>query len=478
MSSPAIPVEERFGGLRESLFALAIELTKALKKNPPLHNAAPEDVFWSLTLPWIAEFDTPDPVPDLRRAIEGRKQEVTATGFDGEAAARRLQEILSKDTHLAECCPTLGLLARHLSRHFLHDASTIMDVLSEPVGVDSLYESFANLTYGQGRFRRSAFTHVFNLDIEGKDVQIADVRILRLNPDLQRSLLGEKTYSPFLHPPNVGNCFIFENEGVGLENDLKWLFAKRSAALNFIGLMQYSRPGLVCAGYTVPAFFPQWAHEIRRDGLFFIGDPKRDAYRGGTEPYVLGSEDVKLLTRLRLGLTKGVIKKKLDDRSSKLRQAILRAGEYYERSHQVLDYPQRLIFLAVALEALFSPENREQLRFRISQNAAQLLGKDPASKSSIFRSAQELYERRNKIVHGAYDVDKHLKGTLVSAEEIREWSDLIRRSIVAFFVLALRGEVDRSGILRRLEEAAFDDGAANQIQELADVTRFMDEQGL
>jgi hypothetical protein len=168
----------------------------------------------------------------------------------------------------------------------------------------------------------------------------------------------------------------------------------------------------------------------------------------------------------------------IDDRSSKLRQAILRAGDYFEKSHETLELPDRVINLAIALEALFSPENQEQLKFRTAHGAAQFLGATPVEKERIFNDVGDLYGRRNKLVHGGYSVEAYYDGTFVQLDEVQLWSGLIRRSILRFFVLALRGETKRSKVLEQLEHAAFDPAATEEIQRLSDMDTYLAEQGL
>jgi hypothetical protein len=118
------------------------------------------------------------------------------------------------------------------------------------------------------------------------------------------------------------------------------------------------------------------------------------------------------------------------------------------------------------------------LRFRISLAAAQFLGTDSDSKKKIFESTQELYARRSKIVHGGYDVAKYMSGTLITLAELDSWSDLVRSSVIGFFVLALRGETDRLKILKRLENAAFDQKEATLLQQQSNLQGYLVELGL
>jgi hypothetical protein len=240
-------------------------------------------------------------------------------------------------------------------------------------------------------------------------------------------------------------------------------------------LLQYFKDGVVHAGYTVPQFYPKWAHQIRYEGLYFIGDPRRVAHSQGRAPYKIELIEKETLTRYFTAFLTPEILQMINDRSTKLRQATLRAGEYYEKSHTITELPERLVCLAIALEALFSPENQEGLKFRIALGAAQFLGESPEEKQSIFEDVQDFYGRRNKLVHGGYPVEEYYNGTFVKPAEIQRWSSLIRRAILGFFILALRGEKDRKNILARLEEASFDQAAVRELRTNASVEAYLAE---
>jgi Apea-like HEPN len=478
MADLIIAKEKRFVGLKKMLFAFAKSLKNALATTPNLIAVPQRDAFWALCLPWIIELEIPNAQSQLLNQVRIRKAEILLAGFEGDKAVEELVRTKAADSHLAECCPSLALLARHFSRNFISEALPFVDSETEGTHLEELYQSFEVMTYEQGPFRRSSFTHVFNLEIDGRDLDIGDIRIIRLSPDFKGIVLGEQTQNPFLHPPGLGDCFIYSNEGASPENDESWLQARRSVAYQFVMVLQYFKSGLVHIGYTSYAFQPQWTHQIRREGLYFIGDPRRIPYQGGQALYKIDSQDLEPLAKYWNAMKVPTIANAINDRSSKLRQAILRAGEYYEKSHETVDAPERLINLAVALEALYSPDNQEQLRFRISLAAAQFLGSDPDSKKKIFDTTQELYSRRSKIVHGGYDVTKYMAGTLVTLTELDAWSDLVRSSVLGFFVLALRGETDRLAILRQLELSAFDNSRATLLQQRSNLPAYLAEEGL
>jgi hypothetical protein len=223
MDNLVVAREKRFGGLKEVLFGFAKSLKGTLKTNPNLLAVPPRDAFWALCLPWIIELEVPNPESQLLSQVRTRKIEILLAGFEGDKAVEALANIKASDSHLAECCPNLALLARHLSRNFLGEAVAFIDTESDGGRLEQLYQSFEKMTYEQGAFRRSSFTHVFNLDIDGRDLEIGDITIIRLNPDFKGIVLGEQTQNPFLHPPGLGDCFIYSNEGPSSENDESWL---------------------------------------------------------------------------------------------------------------------------------------------------------------------------------------------------------------------------------------------------------------
>jgi hypothetical protein len=466
---------ERFSDLFSTLVGFTKAVGNVSQTRPELVAGRPFDAFTVLCLPWLLEHDMPQISGELRLQIESRKPQILEAGFDGEPFARELAHIRANDKQLAECCPNLALMANHFSRHFIHDAVRILNGETADTVLNSLYENFAKMTYEHGPFSRAAVTHIFNLQIEGNSMEIGSYKLLTIFDDnLIRQILGETGFRTFMHPPAVGNCFLHVQEGPGEVNDDQWLAQKHIEACKFAMLLQYFKDGVVHVGYTVPAYTPQWAHDLRREGLYFFGDPRRMAYKGGTSPYTITQQELPAISRYAQAMQLPKVAQAIDDSSSKLRQSILRAADYYEKSHKEPSAPERLVYLAIALESLFSPENKEQLRFRISQLAAQFLGRTAEEKYEIFTDAQRLYKLRSELVHGSYDVNKYLSGTFVTEEELARWSSLIRRSILGFFVLALRGEISREPILAKLEKAAFQSSIGEQLRNDANIERYLD----
>jgi hypothetical protein len=472
---PPIPLEERFPKLEEYLCAFATEIAPIWKVRPELLTPRPSHVLLLLTFPWILELEVPNISVELRALIDQRKAAIKALGFDGEQIAIRLQEIYRADTHLSECCPSVVHLAIHISRNFVYEAIQLLEAQSESL-LDGLFKQFSSLTYEQGRFRRSAFTHIVNLELQERETDFGGVRVIKLNPDFIQKIVGEPGNRTFLHPPGIGCAFIYVNEGPTNEKDDDWLRRKHIEAEWFVRILQYFKDGVVHTGYTTASFFPDWVNEIRRDGIFFLGKPRRMAYERGARLYSLTKEEIAEIMNYLKVMRLPHISAMLEDRGSVLRQCILRAGDYYEKSHTEESRPEMLVDLAIALEALFSPNDKGELRFRIAQMAAQLVGVSLSERQNIFTEVKRFYDRRSKLVHGDYDTKKYYDGTFITHDEIQAWSSIVRRATLAFLILAFRGKKTRAELHELLEQAAFDDSIGTELRSASETIKFISEE--
>ena len=343
--------------------------------------------------------------------------------------------------------------------------------------LDFAYDEFESLTYHQGRFKRIALSHLFNFDMEGNsatfegDTAAGNIRIERLDASTIPSILGESGFQAFLHPAGIGDCFVVEEEGASAVDDFKWLVGKRQKALSFAQVLQYFQDGVVHIGYSVPVFQPSWANQIRRAGLFFLGQPRRFPYEDGKKLYIVGAAAKDRLGRWWKAATTPRIAGHLVNKKGKLRQAIYRAGQYYESSHERADNVERLLALDIAVESLFSPSDKGELKFRISQSAAQFVGDTPGERARVYKSISKMYDRRSELVHGSYDVNDYDDGKFVTATEIDEWASSVRRALLGFLTLYFRGDKQaaRDPILGRIADSNFDDSTGDALRKDADM---------
>jgi hypothetical protein len=342
------------------------------------------------------------------------------------------------------------------------------------------FEAFEALTYHQ-RFRRIALSHLFNVEMAGDHIVIqgtaplGDIRIERVNTHAIPAILGESGFQAFLHPAGVGNCFVFEEEAASAIDDLQWISEKRQKALFFAQVLQYYKDGVVHLGYSVPVFLPEWAGQVRRYGVFFLGELRRLPYESGNKPYLIDATAKEQLDLWWKAATAKTTIEALAYRKGRLRQATWRAGEYYESSHRRTDPVDRLIAIAIGFESLFSPSDQGELNFRICQTAAQFLGQSPAERLQIFSDLKKMYKRRSEIVHGTYDLDKYASGQFVTAGELDTWAGYLRRAMAGFLALYLTGDrnAEREPILARIAELNFDESKRAKLSEDSDLERVL-----
>jgi hypothetical protein len=475
-----IPIPERYALLRHILDGFVDEVAKLKKQNPNL--AAEQPLFFLfLVYPWVA--DATALTAEQKDFLERRKLEIRGIGFNGEKARTQLEEILRNDNHLSECCPTPLLLASYFD-------SALVTVLADSklqgaaqARIDFAYDEFERLTYHQGRFRRIALSHLFNLDIDGNSAllegdksTLGDIRIERLDERTIPEILGETgRLQSFLHLPGTGNCFVVEEETASNVGDMTWLAQKREKALYFAQVLQYFQNGVVHLGYSVPVFMPDWASRLRLNGVFFLGTPRQLRYAGGTKLYRLTDKE-RLAVWWKAATTEPIIKA-IQSKEGKLRQAIYRAGTYYESSHERTEVGERLIALSIAVESLFSPTDQVELKFRIAQSAAQFIGKIPEERKEIFAGLSDMYNRRSKLVHGSYDIEKFDRGEFVNVDQIDIWADYVRRALVGFLTLYLKNgkSLSRDSILERIAGANFDDASGEALRGELDLQSFFEE---
>ncbi|MCK4733760.1 MAG: hypothetical protein KAT65_15000 [Methanophagales archaeon] len=97
------------------------------------------------------------------------------------------------------------------------------------------------------------------------------------------------------------------------------------------------------------------------------------------------------------------------------------AFENFELFYEIFNINLRFLSLMISLESLFNPGNQE-LGYRISRNAAVLLGKDKKDSQHIFGDIKDLYRKRSQIVHTG-------KSNIISKEDLLLLRHYVRESI-------------------------------------------------
>lgn len=97
------------------------------------------------------------------------------------------------------------------------------------------------------------------------------------------------------------------------------------------------------------------------------------------------------------------------------------AFENFELFYEFFNINLRFLSLMISLECLFNPGNQE-LGYRISRNAAVLLGKDKKDSQHIFDDIKDLYGKRSQIVHTG-------KSNIISKQDLLLLRHYVRESI-------------------------------------------------
>lgn len=112
----------------------------------------------------------------------------------------------------------------------------------------------------------------------------------------------------------------------------------------------------------------------------------------------------------------------------------------------------RLVLLMMALESLFSTDDKSELAFRMSLRIAVLNGSGDASRKEMFETLRDLYDLRSRLVHGSWY--RPSKGFVrVSPNHLKMLHNTVRASILYF--LALK-ELPKEELLKTVDRAVFD----------------------
>jgi hypothetical protein len=72
----------------------------------------------------------------------------------------------------------------------------------------------------------------------------------------------------------------------------------------------------------------------------------------------------------------------------------------FNRAYENTGWLDRIADLTIAIEALVSPADRDELRHRVALRAAHLLGSGGSSSAAVYQCVRDMYDARSDIVHG------------------------------------------------------------------------------
>ena len=405
---------------------------------------------------------------DIRAFAEG-------SGLNKEAVNRQLKEILARDIHLKATCADEMTLLYYLDRFFLSEMATL-DVSGGPDLFNERYDRFVESTYSTP-FKRHCYFHLFNFSSPLDPLEFEGIRINKLNPLMVNQLIGQQALTDFYHKTPMGEFFLAFDEQAGNSGEFSdWVDSCSRRAFPFVQFLQYVKDAVIHIDYWVPYFEPQWVNTIRKgDGIFYIGSPRRTPYEGGKKPYVIDADDIGNMRAVWKGYLSSVMPA-LDGPRTAFRETIWRAGDFFEGNFSKERAYERLLALAIALEALFSPDDQRELTFRICQTASQLVGREEEDRVRINKELKRLYQLRSSLVHASYKIDKFASEQFVTHEDIDRWSAIVRDAILRFVVLHQRGYNTNDGKQRlqtELLETALNAKLGEELREKSDFRKFV-----
>lgn len=412
-------------------------------------------------------------------SLEKNKESIRAIidrGLTPQALRGELDSILAADAFLAKCCGDAQQLAKALDILFFRNLSPSAypdGIVGLGLGGDPIESALVELdrkVYQQGEFKKSAYFHLFNVAFIGNlllEAPYQGWQIVQLEPTAVAPLLGETTLFSFLSPPATGTLFLVceDTDGFDSETMEVWLDRRGKEAVPFRQILQYSIDGVVDIDYVVPKFSPDWVNELHRHGLYYRGSPRQDSVPIALRFYLVDFEQTDINKMWQTYLRH---RERITSRGASLRKAIRIAGEFFEEFHKKSSRAEQLANLIIALEALYTPSDQSEQTYRISQSCALMVCDDSSERKKTFEFLRAMFKRRGKLFHGQYDTLTTRPEEFITDEEIRGLLSLVRKSILKFMTLYLRGEDDLERVRKHLHEATLDEAVRAELLQKSD----------
>ena len=413
-----------------------------------------------------------DELPPLNREL--RSFILSESCFGKSEARAILDKLLSDDSHLRKCCQTAWGLARTIDL-VLPEALEAMPYSWDEGGVEFAVSRMVERLY-ESEFRRNIFVRVYNLDSEMLSCSFSgfEFDVVRLPHTDIALLVGDATPHSVLHDVKTGTCF-FKFVITEPSDDQEAFQIAWTKAYELLSVLRYLKYGVIDIDYGAIYYAPEWVTHLRRYGIATWGQPRRDKQ---TEFYKLGKEALPEIANFLFAYSKveHILK---DPQPSSLRMANALAAHYYEGHYRKAENErdQKLIELVTALEALFSPGKDGEMKFRIAQRAALLLGKDASDRERLARFFRKLYDGRSQILHSgisafnppeAINTKRRKDLTILTDSELTQLGDLVRQAVLRTLTLVWHQKSERDEMNGLLDKAALNESVRDEVRQLSD----------
>lgn len=125
------------------------------------------------------------------------------------------------------------------------------------------------------------------------------------------------------------------------------------------------------------------------------------------------------------------------------------AKRYLDKALECPNIPpaeDQILFLTIALEAMFSPSENQELSHRVAENVAFFFYKEGRDIDHAYRLVRLAYDIRSKVAHGAFNdfrVGKRGLEVSLPQELVAELSLLVREAIIAIANLRKNGVIGK-----------------------------------
>jgi hypothetical protein len=388
-------------------------------------------------------------------------------GVDGARLVKELDSLLDDDEHLRKCCVNVLVLAQQLDKFIAHLLKDLTESVPTQEEFDLIFRTYTDHLYEEP-FAFLVFSHIFNFTADEDILDFGSVQIRKLAPQEIPILFGESTSHSLLHPYQSGQFFVVDESNGLITDDLAHIGQAHDAADKLVMIFQYFKDGVVHSNYSANFFRPLWLNRIRKYGSFYWGDNRRRAYELGERMYQITAADhAEIATWFEL-FSRPELLRKFDEPTKGLGKTIDFAGTYYRSSHTQVDSERKLIDLAIALESAFSPGNKDEITFQLSQFCAEFVGVTPTNKLELVSFVKNMYNKRSNLLHGNHT--KYEKDP-VTMEELEKFSSIIRASLLKFIALYLDGTDDHKEVINLIKESLFNPDTRTNLAERSDIHR-------
>lgn len=389
---------------------------------------------------------------------------------NANAALVILNKILESDSHLKICCDRPFNLAYIFDEYFLkyiYQLSTLSMKIDEKQ-FDIMFKELLSTLYQQ-EYSRNAYFHLYNFEYEKQKIKFDDTLLIEIDEKYIPRLLGERGSISYFHTSGIGNYFIQYTDKESPDDYPTWLDSKHVEARRLLTLLQMLKDGIIDIDYYTLYFTPDFVNEIWRFGNYYNGVINSTIRN---DKYILNKDDIKTLLDYRKIQTK--FADRFDKPNSDLGKVLSLAQRHYANYHSKEIIIEQLLDLIISLEFLYSPTDKIELTHRIRQYAGIFIGNQMDS-NKVYRFLNEMLRKRGTLVHGGYDIKEVDEGRFISDAEINKLASIVRKSLLNFIVLYLRGENSRDKVHEMIQDAAFYTEKAEKLKDAVDIKKFLEE---